>query len=112
MTDIFRNTFLTLCKNEPGIDKDAVKAALALLEGRAAVGEDDRILKREEVAAMIHKSVRYVDHLGKIGVLRRVVFNGAGRSSGILASSVVEAMRSGADNINMRSMKTEPEKTA
>ena len=98
MTDQFRRTFLALCNSDDSIEHSAIGAALALLAGKAGRDmEDDRLLSREEVAAMIHRTPRTVDSLCQRGIFRRVVLAGNDRATGILASSVINAMKVGAD---------------
>ena len=54
---------------------------------KGAVAEK-RIIPRAEVARRFNRSLRFVDHLGKAGTLRRVKLPGRQRSCGFLAEEV------------------------
>lgn len=86
-----------LFQMDPTITEDTRKAALAVLSGSAVSGGGVRVLvvSRSEAARMIGLGPKRVDHLTNIGVLKRVRFPGSSRASGILASSVEEAVASG-----------------
>ena len=52
----------------------------------------DRIMKRNEVAALFGVSARAIDKLAKEGTLRRIVFPNRTRSGGFLKSEVMQVL--------------------
>ena len=55
---------------------------------RAVAATEKRILPRAEVARRFSRSLRFVDHLAKAGILRRVMLPGRKRACGFLAEEV------------------------
>jgi hypothetical protein len=51
-----------------------------------------RVLSRADVAGRFNRSVRFVDDLGKAGILRRVKLPGRKRACGFLAEEVERLM--------------------
>lgn len=98
MTEATRIAVRALLTSDSSVSEKAANAAIALLEGFAdpATIAEDRIIKRKEAAQLLGRTTRTVDLLCKSGVLRRVTMGTRKRSFGILASSLVEAMRCGA----------------
>lgn len=54
----------------------------------ARAAPEKRVLSRKEVAQRFNRSLRFVDDLGKAGVLRRVTLPGRTRACGFLAEEV------------------------
>ena len=59
---------------------------------RPAAPTERRVLSRADVAQRFHRSVRFVDDLGKAGILRRVKLPGRKRACGFLADEVERVM--------------------
>ena len=59
---------------------------------RPAAVAEKRILPRAEVARRFSRSLRFVDHLAKAGILRRVILPGRTRACGFLAEEVERLM--------------------
>jgi len=59
---------------------------------RPAAPAEKRILPRAEVARRFNRSLRFVDNLGKAGILRRVKLPGRARACGFLAEEVDRVM--------------------
>lgn len=59
---------------------------------RPAAPAERRVLSRAEVARRFSRSVRFVDDLGKAGILRRVKLPGRQRACGFLADEVERVM--------------------
>lgn len=98
MTEATKNILLSVMGQDSTITPKAVNAVMSVLEGATPpeLIKEDRILKRKEAAQLLGRTTRTVDLLCKSGVLRRVTMGTRKRSFGILASSLVEAMRCGA----------------
>ena len=95
MTEHTRNIVIAVLNGDSTITPETVKSALAVLEG-AKVPDmiaQDRVLKRKEAAQLMGRTTRTVDLLCQSGILRRVTIGTRRRAFGILASSLVEAMR-------------------
>ncbi len=58
----------------------------------AAGPRESRVLPRAEVARRFNRSLRFVDHLAKAGILRRVKMPGRQRACGFLAEEVDRLM--------------------
>ena len=72
-----------------------LQEALDVLSGKSRAKEGagrktpaDKLLSREEVAALINRSVQTVDYYCRHGIFRRVRLGASSRSSGISAASV------------------------
>ena len=98
MTEATRIAVRALLASDSSITPETVKSALAVLEGAKVSDaiQEDRILKRKEAAQLMGRTTRTVDLLCQSGILRRVTIGTRKRAFGILASSLVEAMRCGA----------------
>lgn len=59
---------------------------------RPAATVERRVLSRADVARRFNRSVRFVDDLGKAGILRRVKLPGRKRACGYLADEVERVM--------------------
>ncbi|MDD5705845.1 MAG: hypothetical protein PHR35_07960 [Kiritimatiellae bacterium] len=82
LTPLDRQRIVTAIRNH---GKDAAPPQ------RACVVEK-RILSRRDVARRFSRSVRFVDDLGKAGILRRVKLPGRRRACGFLAEEVERVM--------------------
>ena len=87
-------------KADPGLTPEDRARLLAILRNhgkavetpRAPVVTERHILPRAEVARRFNRSVRFVDGLGKSGVLRRVKLPGRTRACGFLLQDVERLM--------------------
>jgi hypothetical protein len=61
---------------------------------RPVAVQEKRILPRAEVARRFNRSLRFVDHLAKAGILRRVTMPGRKRACGFLAEEVDQLLSS------------------
>ena len=99
MTEQTRCVVLAALNGDSSVTPELARAAIAVLEGSsvpgAASAPQDRVISRKEAAQLLGRTTRTVDALGKSGVLRRVKMGSRKRSFGILASSLVAAMRGG-----------------
>jgi hypothetical protein len=59
-----------------------------VVTAQASAVAEKRILVRSEVARRFNRSLRFVDHLAKVGTLRRVKLPGRVRACGFLAEEV------------------------
>ena len=59
---------------------------------RAPAPVERRVLSRADVAQRFNRSLRFVDHLAKAGILRRVKMPGRQRACGFLADEVERVM--------------------
>lgn len=59
---------------------------------QASAPTEKRILVRSEVARRFNRSLRFVDHLASVGILRRVRLPGRVRACGFLAEEVERVM--------------------
>jgi hypothetical protein len=59
---------------------------------RTVAVAEKRILPRADVARRFNRSLRFVDHLAKAGILRRVRLPGRTRACGFLADEVEQVM--------------------
>lgn len=79
------------------ISADAAKAALDALTKTHTTEDEDRVLSRAEVAALMGKSVKAIDIYGRRGVIRRVYLTGGGsqriQAQGYSRNSVLAAIR-------------------
>jgi hypothetical protein len=61
---------------------------------RTVAVQEKRILPRAEVARRFNRSLRFVDHLAKSGILRRVTLPGRKRACGFLSEEVDQLISS------------------
>lgn len=100
MTQNTENVIKAVIAGDPTITPDAARAALDALAAEPTKNEEeDRVLSRAEVAAIMGKSVKAVDIYGRRGIIRRVYLTGGGdvrsQAQGYSRNSVLEAMRRG-----------------
>ncbi len=88
-----------LLRADPGLTPADRARILAMIrnhgkepEKAREVAAEKQILTREDVARKFHRSLRFVDGLGKGGVLRRVKMPGRIRACGFLAEEVERVM--------------------
>lgn len=94
MKDSSRAIIESVFKTDETIDEATARAALAVLSGAAPDAvEKDFVMSRADAAKMIRCTTRTIDTLAKQGVIRRVVMPTRKRGVGILASSLVAAMK-------------------
>ena len=82
------------------VTPDETKAVLDALKSKErGADEGDRVISREEVAAIMGKSVKAIDIYGRRGVIRRVYLTGGGKqrvqAQGYSRNSVLKAIGRG-----------------
>lgn len=89
---------------DKSVSPETAQMVIDLLSGKTTsphlVDTGDRIISREEVAAMIGKSKTLVDIYGRRGIFRRVRFKGTGKrqAQGYSFRSVQQAIAEGIEN--------------
>ncbi len=91
------------------VPKAAVEAAVAILYGRPAFGDDViHVVRRRDAVKILNVNPSTVDYYVRCGYLRRVYGGGRRKALGISRDSLVEFMRSGQEGTRTDKLKYPP----